>query len=144
MAQNKAPSSRAWLIPALLCILCWGVWGLLVKIGSDTASPEQLQILFTLGLLPLSLFMLFRLRLKVDRNTGGVIYGVLNGVFTGFGLLAYYAAMHRGKASVVGPVTGLFPLLTVALAFLVLRERLNRVQAGGVALALAAVVILSI
>jgi len=29
---------------------------------------------------------------------------------------------------VVTPITGLFPLLTVVLAFIVLRERLNKVQ----------------
>jgi uncharacterized membrane protein len=67
----------------------------------------------------------------------------LNGVFTGLGMLAYYAALARGQASIVGPFTALFPLLTVALAFAFLRERINRVQAAGMILALAAIVLLS-
>lgn len=144
MTQTTSRKSQAWLAPAILCIVCWGLWGLLVKVGSAAATPEQLQVLFTLGMLPLALFMLFRIRFRLDSDRAGVIYGVLNGVLTGLGLLAYYAAMQRGKASVVGPVTGLFPLLTVVLAFVVLRERLNRVQVGGMILALAAIAILSV
>ena len=58
-------------------------------------------------------------------------------------MLAYYAALSTGKASVVGPFTSLFPLLTVALAFAILRERINRVQAAGMVMALAAIIILS-
>jgi uncharacterized membrane protein len=60
------------------------------------------------------------------------------------GTLGYYAALRVESASVVTPVTGLFPVLTVVLAFVLLRERLNRVQMAGMLLALASVVILSI
>ena len=120
MTQTKSRKSQAWLAPAILCIVCWGLWGLLVKVGSAAATPEQLQVLFTLGMLPLALFMLFRIRFRLDSDRAGVIYGVLNGVLTGLGLLAYYAAMQRGKASVVGPVTvnvhGVIPDCTQALA----------------------------
>jgi len=59
------------------------------------------------------------------------------------GLLAYYAAMQRGHASLVGPVTALFPLVTVVLAFVLLHERINRVQMAGVILALLSIFILS-
>jgi len=41
-----------WLWYALLCIFWWGLWGFLSKIGSAAASPLQMQILFTLGMLP--------------------------------------------------------------------------------------------
>jgi drug/metabolite transporter (DMT)-like permease len=58
-------------------------------------------------------------------------------------MLAYYAALSKAKASVVGPFTALFPLLTVSLAFAFLGERINRIQLAGMVLALAAIVILS-
>ena len=44
----------------------------------------------------------------------------------------------------VTPLTGVFPVLTVVLAFVVLRERLNKLQMAGMLLALASIVILSI
>jgi uncharacterized membrane protein len=60
------------------------------------------------------------------------------------GTLGYFAALREQDASVVTPLTGVFPILTVALAFVILRERLNKVQMGGMLLALASIVILSI
>ncbi len=133
-----------WLWYALLGIFLWGLWGFLSKIGSEAASPLQMQILFILGMLPVAIGMLVQMRWKLDRNRGGVTYGILSGVATGLGTLGYYAALREQNASVVAPVTGLFPVLTVMLAFVVLRERLNKVQMGGMLLALASIVILSI
>lgn len=133
-----------WLWYALLCIFWWGLWGALSKIGSEFANPIQLQILFTLGMLPVAFGMLLQMRWKLDRNLGGATYGILSGVATGLGTLGYYAALRQQDASVVTPITGLFPLLTVVLAFIVLRERLNKVQVGGIVLALASIVVLSI
>ncbi len=133
----------AWLLYALLCVVWWGAWGFLSKLGSDQASPQRLQILFTIGIIPPSALAWAKLGFKVETDRRGAIYGILNGVFSGLGMLAYYAALARGKASIVGPFTALFPLLTVALAFAFLRERINRVQAVGIILALAAVAILS-
>src|SRR6266576_2920477 len=133
-----------WFWYALLCIFWWGLWGFLSKIGSVAASPLQMQILFTLGMLPVAIAMLLQMRGKLDRNAGGIAYGLLSGIVTGLGTLGYYAALRDQDASVVTPVTGLFPVLTVLLAFVVLRERLNKVQMGGMLLALASIVILSI
>ena len=95
-------------------------------------------------MLPVALGMLLQMRWKLDRNAGGAAYGILSGVATGLGTLGYYAALRQQDASVVSPITGLFPVLTVVLAFIVLRERLNKVQMGGMVLALASIVVLSI
>jgi methionine synthase I (cobalamin-dependent) len=55
-----------WLWYALLCIFWWGLWGFLSKIGSEGAGPLQMQILVTLGMLPVALGML------VDAGAGAV------------------------------------------------------------------------
>jgi transporter family protein len=132
-----------WLFHALVCVIWWGVWGFLSKLGSDQITPQQLQILFTIGIIPSSALAWAQPGFKVETDRRGAIYGILNGIFSGLGMLAYYAALARGKASIVGPFTALFPLLTVALAFAFLRERINRIQAAGMILALAAIVLLS-
>jgi transporter family protein len=132
-----------WLTYALLCIIAWGTWGFVAKLGADRIAPGPLQILATAGTLPLALLAFVQLHMRLERDARGISYSVLNGVLSGIGLLAYYAAASRGKVSVVGPVTSLFPLLTVGLAFLFLGERLNRVQVAGVALSLVAIAIFS-
>jgi len=142
--QTERWNVPLWLWYAILCIFWWGLWGFLSKIGSEAASPLQMQILFTLGMLPVAFGMLFQMRWKLDRNRGGVSYGLLSGIATGLGTLGYYAALREQNASVVTPLTGVFPVLTVVLAFVVLRERLNKLQMAGMLLALASIVILSI
>src|SRR5215467_10158361 len=133
-----------WLWYALLGIFWWGLWGFLSKVGSAVASPLQMQVLFTLGMLPVAAGMLFAMRGKLDRDRVGISYGLLSGIATGLGTLGYFAALRKQDASVVTPLTGVFPILTVALAFALLRERLNKVQLGGMLLALAAIIIFSI
>lgn len=97
-----------WVMYALLCIIAWGAWGFVAKLGADRIAPGPLQILATAGTLPLALLAFFQLRGRLERDARGITYGVLNGVLSGIGLLAYYAAVSRGKVSVVGPVTSLF------------------------------------
>lgn len=134
-----APPKWLWL--ALMSTFWWGLWAFLVKLGSGRLDPFQLQALFVAGMLPLMLLVIARRgpTLKADRL--GIVYGLLNGVLATLGMLAFYAAMERGRASIVGPVTALFPIVTVAGSTLFLRERLNTVQCVGICLALAALLL---
>jgi drug/metabolite transporter (DMT)-like permease len=52
-------------------------------------------------------------------------------------------ALQRGPVSVAAVLASLYPVTTVLLAAGLLRERLNRAQMGGVALAFVAVVLVS-
>ena len=81
--------------------------------------------------------------MKVETDRRGVGYAVLIGVLAGLGGIAYFAAMESGKASLVGPVTSLFPLLTVVLAMIFLKERMNQIQVAGIILGLVAIAVLS-
>ncbi len=128
-----------WLWLALMSTFWWGLWAFLVKLGSSRLDSFQLQALFVVGMLPL---IVLARRGPVLKGDGlGIIYGVLNGVLATMGMLAFYAAMERGRASIVGPVTALFPIVTVIGSTLFLHERLNRVQCVGVGLALAAILL---
>ncbi len=130
-----------WFWLALLALLCWGVWGLLAKICSGRMTAQALQILFVAGMLPTVLAASWRAGFAIQRDARGVVYGILNGVLATFGMLAFYVAMARGKASVVGPVTALFPLFTVLGSVLFLKEKLNWMQGCGILLAVAAALI---
>ncbi len=143
-AAASTPINRDWLPAALACLLCWGMWAFLAKVVSDAASPTQLQVLYTIGTLPVAGFVLFRIGIrKLSRDRLGIVFGMSNGVLTGLGALAFYAALGRGKASVISPLTGLFPIITIVLATLILRERMNAVQVAGGVVALAAIFLLS-
>ncbi len=80
-----------------------GIWGFLVKIAADAVTPEQLQVLFVVGMAPPTVVALWRGGFKLQRDRKGALLGMANGVLATVGMLAYYAAMSRGKASVVSP-----------------------------------------
>lgn len=133
-----------WFWLALFSLLCWGVWGLLVKIGSRDMTPQALQVLFVAGMIPPVLAAWRKTGFSIQKDPRGAVYGILNGVLATFGMLAFYAAMARGKASLVGPLTALFPLFTVAGAVLFLKEKLNWIQGCGILCALVATLIFSL
>lgn len=78
------------------------------------------------------------------RNKKGVTYSLLNGAITGIGILCLLAAYRSGgNTSVVSVTVSLYPLVTFALAALLLRERLSRSQMLGLILATIAIVLFS-
>jgi transporter family protein len=59
------------------------------------------------------------------------------------GTLLFYQALARGKASVVLPMTAMYPALTVVLALLILGEVVSLKQGLGILFALIAVILLA-
>lgn len=65
-------------------------------------------------------------------------------MFNALGAWALFAAMKSGgKASIVAPLTALYPLVVVLVAPVILHESINLLQGAGVVCALIAVVLLS-
>ncbi len=131
-----------WLRYSLLALACSGLWGLVSALASKSMSPYLVQVVSTAGLVPVALVMAFspHVRWRGGRWPG-VAFASACGLVGGGGNLAMYAALKDGAASLVVPLTGMFPLVTLALARGLLRERINRVQALGVGLAMAAIVL---
>ena len=134
-----------WFWYSILCILCWGAWALLSKLGSTEIPADSMQFLFTFGTLPVALALLVARRLKLENSRRGIFYAVANGVLSGIGGLAFFAAFRSGgNTSVITAATSLYPMITVTLAVTVLRERLTWVQLLGLGFAAAAFVIFSL
>ncbi len=143
MILNDTLKAR-WFWYSMACVLCWGGWAMLSKLGSREIPPETMQFLFTVGTIPVCVVLLVARRFRMERSPKGISYGVLNGVLSGVGGLALFAAYHtNSNTSLVTSATALYPMVTVALAVLILRERLRPVQAVGLVFAALAIVIFS-
>jgi transporter family protein len=136
-----------WLTYSLLTIVCWGAWGAVSKVASDGVDANTNQVLFTIGLLPLIVIAARSARPGSGAPTQrrvGIAWAFLTGILGGTGNIAFFRALVvGGQASIVVPVTALFPLVTVILALTFLRERLGRAQVAGLVLALVAIYLLS-
>lgn len=134
-----------WLWYSILCVLCWGGWALLSKLGSTEIPAQSMQVLFTVGALPVGIALLAAKRFRLEKSYRGIFYGITNGIFSGIGGLALFAAYRTGgNTSVITAATALYPMVTVALAVLILREHLTRRQVVGLGFAAVAIVILSV
>jgi transporter family protein len=142
--MQKTVNAR-WFWYSLLCVFSWGLWALLSKLGSREIPPETMQFLFTIGCLPVCLALLIARRFRLEKSPRGIFYAVLNGVLSGVGGLTLFAAYHTGgNTSLITAATALYPMITVVLAVIVLRERIRPLQFVGLGFAAVAIVIFSL
>jgi drug/metabolite transporter (DMT)-like permease len=141
-----SPARSAWLFYCLLAIVLWGVWGIVSKAAEQRLSPAAIQVVSVIGVVPAALVLLASPRLRKGDNFllgGAAAFGT--GLCGSVGnLLMLLSFTHGGEASAVMPLTGMFPLVTIVLAVLLLGERMNRIQIGGIVLALAAIYLFSL
>jgi uncharacterized membrane protein len=136
---------KPWFWYSALAVVAWGAWAVLSKLASSEIPAESLQFLFTAGTLPVAIALLAARKFKVEPSARGISFSVANGVVSAIGILALFAAFRSGgNTGVITVTSSLYPVITVALALLILRERLTRVQTLGLALAAAAIVIFSL
>lgn len=133
-----------WFWYSTLCIACWGTWAILAKLGSEEIPPNASQFLFAFGALPVGLILLARRKMRMEKDAKGIAYSLANGVLSGIGSWALFAAYRTGgNAAVITTVSAMYPLITVILAVSILRERLTRLHVLGLGFAVAAFVIFS-
>ena len=151
--MNTSPTQEKRLLPpwlgyCLLTIVFWGLWGIQSKVILEQISPLSNQVLFTPGLLLMVGLLWLRLRKKSESTVSGslklgIFFAFLTGICGGVGNIAFFQAFASGQqASVVVPLTALYPAVTVLLAMIFLKEKMNRYQWLGLGLAIGAIIIL--
>src|SRR5947208_402747 len=116
-----------WLMCAFVSVFFWGAWALVFAAASGMMSPLMALVLSTAGLLPVIAAQLFSSHVWTGTRIGhGMAWGVLTGLAGALGNAAYSESIVRGgEASIVTPLTAMFPLVTAILAVAFLRERIN-------------------
>jgi drug/metabolite transporter (DMT)-like permease len=95
----------------------------------------------TVAVLAFAAWLVLRPPIRAARGHLGAI--VMIGLLDTAGNTLFAAASSQGEVSVVSVLATLYPVTTVALAAIVLHERIDRLQLAGVAAALTGVVLIS-
>ncbi len=82
-------------------------------------------------------------RTKLPPIGAASIAAIIAGLFGGAGYLFFVKALEQGKASIVIPLTVLYPAITAVIAMIILKEKIGVYQGVGIALAIIASVLLS-
>jgi transporter family protein len=125
-------------------LLFWGVWGIIVKLALKEIGMQALiwGQLAAISLFPLY-FVVFKEMLPLEFKTTGIALGMIAGALGVLGTVVFYLLLRVAPASAVVPLSALYPVVTVVLAYFFLQEDLSVTRVAGVACALAAIWLLS-
>jgi uncharacterized membrane protein len=130
---------KPWLTYALITTGFWGVWGAFAEFPTRHGFPETLvYVVWALTMIPPALFAMQRAGWRVLRDFKSILLGSLIGLTGAGGQMLLFHAVHTGPTYLIFPIIALSPVITIALSMLFLKERVTKVGALGVALALIA------
>jgi len=134
---------RLWLFYTILAALSWAIWGILTKYISGNINPYTYHILFTIGMLFSLPFVIYRIKNK-KVNIKGIFLGTCTALLAVTGNISVFQSLKLGgQASVVIPLSNLYPLITILIALVIFREKLSWINGLGILIVLSAVFILS-
>lgn len=135
--EEAGTGGRTLTLLVLLSFLLWGVWGFLVKLAVTDMGEGSTFLYFALSnaLVGLPLLLLVRRGpsgpFLADRRF--LTWPALTILMGSGGVILMTLAFVDGPATLVSPLTGAYPVVTVLAASLLLRERFGRVDVLAVA-----------
>src|SRR3990167_11292497 len=117
-----------WLPASIFALISFGLWGLFTKLAIVHIDSKSALVFQTVGVALVGLFTLSLLKFKPATDMKGLSFGLLTGIAYGVGCLFYFIAADKGKIITVVTLTALYPLVTIILSYLLLRETVNMKQ----------------
>ena len=135
--EEKEVKNKAWLIYAVLSAVCASLTSILAKIGIENVESNLGTAIRTIVVLMMAWLIVFLQKKhgqvkKISKKS--LLFIGLSGIATGASWLCYYKALHDGLASIVVPIDKLSILVTVAFAYIFLKEKLSKKSAAGLIL----------
>jgi bacterial/archaeal transporter family protein len=134
---------KSWIPWSLFALTSWGFWGLFPKLATNHINPASALVFEALGGACVGLFCFFVLGGKLEVASPGPLFGFLAGLAALTGGWCYVNAVSRGRVSLIVAVTAMYPVVTIVLAHVILREPVSLRQALGVVFAVAAIVLVA-
>jgi len=132
-------TTKPWLTYALITTGFWGVWGAFAEFPTRHGFPDTLvYVVWALTMIPPAAYAMRRVGWKVSTDARSVFLGSLIGLTGAGGQMLLFHAVHTGPTYLIFPIIALSPVITIALSLMFLRERVSKVGAIGVVLALIA------
>lgn len=133
----------SWFIPAVMALLLWGVWGILQKLATNQMPPRNVYLVSALGAIAVVLVIVATSRFPLHLSAEGTLFAVVAGICSALGGLLFLHAVSKGEASVVITFTALYPVVSIILSFVLVREAVTLKQGIGIVLALFSMVLLA-
>jgi len=135
---------RLGVVPALVCMVLFGLALFGMKLSVDAVGPDTVALTVrVLGAALLGAWLLGTGRLKAP-PPGVRLQLVAAGLLDAAAFVFFCEALTRTLLSLVAPIASTIPVVTVALAWALLHERLARPQKAGLVLALGGLALVAV
>lgn len=117
-----------WVVYALLSALFAALTSILAKIGINGVDSNLATAIRTVVVLVMAWGLVFMTGVQKQISNIGArswLFPVLSGIATGLSWLFYYRALQMGDASRVVPIDKSSVVISMVLAFVVLKEQLT-------------------
>ena len=131
-----------WLIYALICSLLYGLWGFFGNLATKYVNYETAFVYEAIGATLMTLLILVQTKnLSLEGDIRGILFAMLVGVCGTVASLVFFIALGKGEVANVVSVTSIYPLITIVLSSLFLKEAITLPQMLAVLLAIIAVIL---
>ncbi|MFZ1044017.1 MAG: EamA family transporter [Anaerolineales bacterium] len=142
-SSKKALVRLADVRMPLIAGLFFGTYFILIHMGSQHAVLWPLIAARSTGTISVLVICAFQGKVHIPQKTVWPLIA-MNAVWDVGGNAFYILAGQAGRMDVAAVLSSLYPGITVILAGIILREKLTRVQVGGILVALVAIVLMTI
>ncbi|KTD33324.1 transporter family transporter protein [Legionella nautarum] len=134
---------NTWYFPSIIALLLYGAWGYWGARASSFINPLSITFYSSLGVLIAGIFALALLDFKPELSAKGSVYGLLNGLASGIACIFFILALRKGPAMPVVLITSMYPLITLILCIIFLKQGITLRQGLGMFFAIAALLLFS-
>ncbi len=132
-----------WFIMALAATTLFALGSFFGKIASTHDIPFRVYFFEGLGTITVLCTVIFLKRIEIFSGFNTNYAALAMGLSWGIGTVLFIIALKDAKLSVTVPLTGLYPAITILLAFIFLGERLGVREITGVSFAIVAAMLLA-
>ena len=125
-----------WLAYACVTTLLWGVWGAYAGTPSEHGFPDTLiYVVWALTMIAPACYAMRRAGWRLKRDARSIWLGLVIGVLGAGGQMILFHAVKVGPTYLIFPIISLSPMVTIALSYFLLKERVGKLGVLGIVLA---------
>lgn len=129
---------------AVGAIICWGLWAFFNKIAVGKIGLQAAFWNAVIILLGITIYLVVTHQFfPIKQDTTGIVFAILAGLATAAASIIFYILLGRNPAGYVVTITSLFPVVTLILSMLFLKEALSMQKIIGFILAFTAILFLN-
>ena len=153
MEKRAVKQNRPWFLYAMIIVVAWGIWGAWSDYPSkvDPDFPKNpvfpmtlVYVVWALTLIPPALVALRLIGWRPEHDIKSILYGCAAGILGAGGQLILFPTLDLAPAYLLFPFIALSPVVTIAMALVLSKERATMKGWAGIALAVVAGVLLAV